>query len=149
VLASRTSDGRGRCCGSSFPLSSGRHWRSVGRKPSRPWCQCQHRRRRCPPWRCFLGCFLLGLCLPGGNTSPVLRRSDGGGIGAVSFSRALLWKSRAYLACGLMASQTLEDWWFGRCLSLKLSFLFLCRSGCIFLFASLPRYEVLSLKALV
>jgi hypothetical protein len=105
--------------------------------------------RRCPPWRRLLRCFLLGLCLPGGNTSPVLRRSDDGGIGVVSFLRALLWKSRAYLACGLMASRTLEDWWFGRRLSLKLSFLFLCRSGCISLFASLPRYEVLSLWALV
>jgi hypothetical protein len=56
--------------------------------------------RRCPPWRRLLGCFLLGLCLPGGNTPSVLRRSDDDGIDDVSFLRALLWKSRAYLACG-------------------------------------------------
>jgi hypothetical protein len=48
----------------------------------------------------LLGCFLLGLCLPGGNTPSVLRRSDDDGIDDVSFLRALLWKSRAYLACG-------------------------------------------------
>jgi hypothetical protein len=56
--------------------------------------------RRCPPWRNLLGCFLLGLCLPGGNTSPILRRSDDDGFSAVSFLMASLWKSRAYLACG-------------------------------------------------
>jgi hypothetical protein len=33
----------------------------------------------------LLGCFLLGLCLPGENLSPVLRRSDDGGCGVISF----------------------------------------------------------------
>jgi hypothetical protein len=49
--------------------------------------------------------------------SPILRRSDDDGIGAVSFLMALLWKSRAYLASRMVASRTLEDWRIGRRLS--------------------------------
>jgi hypothetical protein len=33
----------------------------------------------------LLGCFLLGLCLPCENLSPVLRGSDNGGFDVVSF----------------------------------------------------------------
>jgi hypothetical protein len=65
----------------------------------------------------LLGCFLLGLCLLGGNISPVLRRSDDSGIGVVSFLRVLLWKSWAYFACGVLASRALEDWRIGRRIS--------------------------------
>jgi hypothetical protein len=62
----------------------------------------------------FLRCFLLGLCLPGGNIFPVLRRSNDGGIGAVYFLRALLLKSWVCLASGVLAAWALEDWRFGR-----------------------------------
>jgi hypothetical protein len=65
----------------------------------------------------LLGCFLLGLYLPGGNISLVLRRSDDDDIGAVSFLRALLWKSWACFACGVLASRVLEDWRIGRRIS--------------------------------
>jgi 4-amino-4-deoxy-L-arabinose transferase-like glycosyltransferase len=44
------------------------------------------------------------LCLPGGNISSIIRRSDDGGIGAVSFLRASLWKSWAFVACGAVSS---------------------------------------------
>jgi hypothetical protein len=48
---------------------------------------------RSPPWRRLLGCFMLGLCLPGENLSPVLRRSDDGGCSVISFLGASLWKT--------------------------------------------------------
>jgi hypothetical protein len=38
----------------------------------------------------LLGCFLLGLCLPGENHAPDLRRSDSGSFDIVSFLGASL-----------------------------------------------------------
>jgi hypothetical protein len=108
--------------------------RSVGRKLSRLWCRRQHRRRLRASWPsleavCWdASCF--GLCLPCGNISSILRRSDDGSIGAVSFLRASLWKSWAFVACGAVS---LWRWKIGRSFR-SLVFFFLYRSGCILLF---------------
>jgi hypothetical protein len=59
---------------------------------------------RGPPWRCLLGCFLLGLCLPGEILSPVLRGSDGGGIDVWGVALELM---STCFSCG---------WWFDGCL---------------------------------
>jgi hypothetical protein len=45
LSASPPADGLGRCGGSSPPTTSGLRRRSIGRKPSRLWCRCQHRWR--------------------------------------------------------------------------------------------------------
>jgi hypothetical protein len=64
----------------------------------------------------------FGLCLPGGNISSILRRSDDGGGGAVSFLRASLWNSWAFVACGVVSSWR---WKFGRSLRSLVFFLFI------------------------
>jgi hypothetical protein len=110
----RASDGYGRCGGSSFPTTSGRRRRSIGQKPSRLRCRCQHR------WRlresrpslealCWDASY-FGWCPPGGNISLSLRRSDDGGIGAVSFLRASLWRSWTFAACGALTSWAFGVW---------------------------------------
>jgi hypothetical protein len=65
-------------------------------------------------------CF--GLCLPGGNISSIIRRSDDGGIDAVSFLRVTLWKSWAFVACGAMSSWR---WKFGRSIRSLVFFFFI------------------------
>jgi hypothetical protein len=64
----------------------------------------------------------FGLCLLGGNISSILRRSDDGGGGAVSFLRASLWKSWAFVSCGVVSSWR---WKFGRSLRSLVFFLFI------------------------
>jgi hypothetical protein len=49
----------------------------------------------------LLRCFLLDLCFPYGNISPILQRGDDDNISVVSFLRVLLWKSGAFFACGV------------------------------------------------
>jgi hypothetical protein len=92
-----TSDGRGRCCGSTYPSSSGLHWTKIQAKAllgnGVDANNDDVSRYRGPPWRRLLECFLLGLCLPGENLSPVLRRGDDDGIDIVSLLGASLWNS--------------------------------------------------------
>jgi hypothetical protein len=107
VLAPRAFDGRSRCCGSSFPSSSGRHWTKRLAKAFPVMVSVSTTTSSSGVvvllGGVLLGCFLLGLCLPGENLSPVLRRSDNGGGHAVSFLGASLWKSL----------DLLHLWWFG------------------------------------
>jgi hypothetical protein len=51
-----------------------------------------------------LGCFLLWFVSSGWKHFFVLRRSDDGIIDAVSFLRVSLWKSWAFVACGVVSS---------------------------------------------
>jgi hypothetical protein len=115
--------------GVAFHLFLGR-WvgigRSVGRKLSRLWCQRQHRRRLRASWPslealCWdASCF--GLCLPSGNISSILRRSADGSISTISFLRASLWKSWAFVTCGAVSSWR---WKIGRSIKSLVFFFFI------------------------
>jgi hypothetical protein len=91
VLTPCASDDRGRCGGPYSPRCRVGIGRSVGRKLSRLGVGVNNGGVfgcRSSPWRRLLGCFLLGLCLPGEiNLSPVLRRSDDGGVSFPSWGR--------------------------------------------------------------
>jgi hypothetical protein len=78
----RVSDGCCRCCGSSFPSSSGRHLTKLQAKAFPTMVSVSTTIASSGVVALLggvlLGCFLLGLCLPGENLSPVLRRSNDG-----------------------------------------------------------------------
>jgi hypothetical protein len=64
----------------------------------------------------------------------ILRRSDDGGFGAVSFLRASLWKSWAFVTCGALTSWR---WKIGRSIrSLVFFFFFVVIGFSYFLFTS-------------
>jgi hypothetical protein len=101
VLAPRASDDRGRCGGPSSPSSSGRHWTKRQAKALPTWLSVSTTAASSGVvvllGGVLLRCFLFGLCLPGENLSPVLRRSGDGGFGVISFLGASLWKTNDLL----------------------------------------------------